>query len=125
VRAAAERSNAIVHVVGFLSPDEAAGLAAASAQRGTGVRPPPEPDHVRALREIAEATGGRFWGAGSPERLREAFARLASAVSARYVLRFEPQGVPRPGWHAIEVKLRGAKGRVHARPGYLVAPAAR
>ena len=119
VKQVAERSNAIVHVIGFLSPGEAARL----VEPGLGVRPPPEPDHVRALRQIAEATGGRFWGVGSPERLREAFARLASAVNARYVLRFEPQGVPRPGWHSIEVKLQRAKGRVHARPGYFVAPA--
>jgi VWFA-related protein len=120
VAAVAERSNAIVHVVGFLAEGAPVDTSGSSSQAG---RPPFEPDYVRALRQIAEATGGRFWGVGSPDRLREAFARLASVVNARYVLRFEPQGVPRPGWHAVEVKLRGVKGRVHARRGYFVAPA--
>jgi Ca-activated chloride channel family protein len=131
VKAVAERSNAVVHVVGSVSPADlglgpgAAGIdPTSSAFWSTGGQhpAPPEPDHLRALREIAEATGGRFWGAGSPARLRQAFAKVAQVVNARYVLRYEASVSPRPGWHELSVKLRGARGRVSARRGYFVAP---
>jgi hypothetical protein len=78
LRAAAKRSNATVHVVG---------LRDASASPTA-----PESAQVRALREIAQASGGRFWTAESPARLREAFAAIAASMGERYVLRYEPQG---------------------------------
>ncbi len=74
------------------------------------------------LRQIAEATGGRFWWADSPERLRRVFAEIADAMSHRYILRYEPQGVKREGWHRIDIKLRGQKGDLQARRGCWVAP---
>lgn len=117
--AVAERSNALVHVVGWRSPDRTpwrpGGFGGVSERLDL-----PEPEHIRVLRQIAEATGGRFWGADSPERLREAFAAIADAMGHRYVLRFEPSGVKREGWHRLEVKLRGQKGEVQARRGYWV-----
>lgn len=108
VRRLAERSNALIHVVGTRAPSEA-------ARRR---HPSPETDHVRTLRQIAEATGGRFWEAEDPSRIREAFAAVAQAMNERYVLRYEPQGVPREGWHRIDLKLKGRSGRVQARRGY-------
>jgi len=39
---------------------------------------------------------------------------------SRYRLRYEPDGVAREGWHEIDVRLAGPKGKVLARPGYLV-----
>lgn len=107
VRRVAERSNTLVHVVGST--------------------PPPGPwggrerEYARVLREIAEASGGRFWPADSPERLKAAFAAIAEAMGSRYVLRYEPRGVRREGWHRLEVKVRGGKGKVEARKGYWVA----
>jgi VWFA-related protein len=114
VRAAAERANALVQVVG-LRPNE--GLREPVA--GTGPAPP-EPEHLRALRQVAELTGGRFWEAESPARLADAFAAIIEAMNTRYVLRYEPQGVQRAGWHRIELRLRGPKGDVRARRGYWV-----
>lgn len=103
--AAVQRSNALVHTVGWREPGDAV-----------------ESDQIRALRQIAEATGGRSWEADSPEQLRRAFAAIADAMRHRYILRYEPQGVKREGWHRIEIKLRGRKGDVEARHGYWVAP---
>lgn len=103
-----ERSNALVHTVVWSEPGEEM-----------------EPDQLNALRRIAAAGGGRFWGAGSPERLRLAFAEIAEAMSHRYILRYEPRGVEREGWHRIEVKLKGPKGDVEARPGYWASPRVR
>ena len=114
LRTVAQRSNALVHVVGWrepLSPEH---------QRRTPL--PPESPQERALREIAEAAGGRYWQADSPDRLRRAFSAIADAMGHRYVLRYEPTGVARDGWHRIDARLRGAKGDVHVRRGYWLAP---
>ena len=114
---AVERSNALVHAVCWREPGvTSVDAALISAEQLS------ELEQSLGLRQIAEATGGRFWGADSPERLRRAFAQIADAMSHRYVLRYEPQGVSREGWHRIEVKLRGQKGDVEARHGYWVAP---
>ena len=112
---AVERSNALVHAVGWHEEP-------AATARGITEAELSELDQTLALRQIAEATGGRYWGADSPERLRRSFAEIAEAMSQRYILRYEPQGVPRDGWHRIEIKLRGQKGDVQARHGYWVAP---
>lgn len=108
LRQVAERSNSIIHAV--------------------GLRPPPgfgsdAAEHARALRELAELTGGRYWEAEDPARLRTAFTAVAEAMSTRYVLGYEPEGVPRDGWHNLDLRLRGRGGSVHARRGYWVAPA--
>jgi VWFA-related protein len=121
VRAAAERSNALIHVVTVQEsrPRMNPGAGASSVLQGyAGLAG--EPEYVRALRRIAEATGGRLWEAESPDRIRGAFAAIAEAMNQRYILRYEPAGVKRPGWHQIEVDLRGKKGDVHARRGYWV-----
>jgi VWFA-related protein len=128
--AAVERSNALVHTVGWreASGSSSAGDVPSSAAgyRGLAFRATEaELDQTAALRQIAEAGGGRYWSADSPERLRRAFAEIAEAMSHRYILRYEPQGVPREGWHRIEIKLRGQKGDVQARHGYWVAPRVR
>jgi hypothetical protein len=116
VRAAAERSNALVHVVAWRPP--APGQSPDSTRQGAAVLL--EPEHLRSLREVAEVTGGRLWEAESPERLRGAFAAIAQAMGHRYVLRYEPRGVSRTGHHRIELRLRGARGEVRARRGYWV-----
>ena len=111
LRAMVERSNALVHVVGWRPrPD----------YRG-GARVPAALVAEAVLREIAEASGGRLWSADSPERLQSAFTAVADAMRHRYVLRYEAQGVKREGWHKIEVRLKAAKGEVHVRRGYWVA----
>jgi VWFA-related protein len=114
---ALERSNALVHTVGWREP-----VPAPPWVSGLSSSPPPEPDHIRVLRRVAETAGGRFWAADSPERLRRAFGEIADAMGHRYILRYEPQGLKREGWHRIEIKLRGQKGDLQARHGYWVAP---
>jgi VWFA-related protein len=98
LRIVAERSNALIHVVG---------LGDRSDQRAL-------------LRDIADRAGGRFWTPESPRRLRDAFAAIAASMGERYVLRYAPQGVKREGWHSLNVRLKDAKGTVQARRGYWV-----
>jgi VWFA-related protein len=114
LRLAAERSNALIHVVAWQPP--------VKVPVGASSPLPVEPERERSLRQVAEVTGGRLWGADSPARLREAFAAIADAMGHRYVLRYEPEGVKREGWHRIELRLRGEKGDVQSRRGYWVPP---
>lgn len=111
LRAVVERSNALVHVVGWRPRPDV--RKATVFPRGTASE--------LALRDIAEASGGHFWGADSPARLRMAFTAVADAMRHRYVLRYEATGVKREGWHRIEIRLKTEKGDAHARRGYWVA----
>jgi VWFA-related protein len=115
LRALADRSNALVHVVSWQEPPVMV--------RGRIDLRPIEGEEQRALREIAEATGGRSWQADSPEKLRDAFAAIAEALGHRYILRYEPEGVERAGFHRLEVRLKAGKGDLQVRRGYWVPPA--
>jgi len=117
VKAAAQRSNAVIHAVG-LRPEELPPLPAPFPRGSPIPQSPPELEQVRALRLTAEMTGGRFWTAESPDRLRLAFAAIVAAMNSRYVLRFEPAAGSAPGWHAIQLRLRGVRGDLRARAGY-------
>jgi VWFA-related protein len=75
------------------------------------------------LRHVVEQTGGRLWSADGTDRLAESFLSVLAHVKSRYLLRFEPSGVAREGWHKLGVTLRGRKGEVRARHGYHVAVA--
>ena len=50
--------------------------------------------------------------------LRPAFSGIVRDLKARYLLTYAPVDVPAPGWHPIEVKLKGKAGEVRARRGY-------
>jgi hypothetical protein len=50
--------------------------------------------------------------------LRDRFLDVLSDIRSRYVLSYTPEGKDAPGWHAVRVRLRRAKGEVLARPGY-------
>ena len=83
-----------------------------------------EPAHVRLVRQIAEATGGRLWYAGVSAQLEPTFLRILAEMQSRYLLTFAPTGVARAGWHRLSVKVKGRKGTVRSRTGYFVAAGA-
>jgi VWFA-related protein len=118
----AERSNALVHVVAWR---EAVAAVPTSGYQRLIVPNAAEPDHIRALRTIAEASGGRLWGADSPEKLRHAFAAIAEAMGHRYVLRYEPERVKREGWHAPRGEAAREEGRRAGAQGLLGRPLSR
>jgi len=72
------------------------------------------------LRGLAAESGGAVFDA-SFATLRETFARILADIRARYLLTYYPTE-PKPGWHALEVRLKGVRGEVAARRGYWVAP---
>lgn len=123
VRSVAERSNALVHVVSLRARRQDATPLPMDPRGQT-----PLPDEMPALefedgwalKQIAETTGGRYWEAESPERLKTAFAAIAESLGRRYVLRYVPENVERAGWHRIELRLKGKRGDVQTRRGYWV-----
>jgi len=72
------------------------------------------------LRQIAALSGGRSLTAGFNAGLKQAFLKILEELNDRYLLTFAPSGVPREGWHALEVRLTRHKGEVRARRGYFV-----
>lgn len=118
VHAQARRANALVQVVG--ASTQGGPTRAPVFGFGTpGLAPEATaPVYVEDLRRVAELTGGRFWNAESPDRLAEAFRAIVEAMNSRYVLRFDPGLDAKPGWHRIEVRVKGAKGDVRSRQGY-------
>jgi VWFA-related protein len=119
VRRVLLESNALVQAVGGVPSEEP------RSDTLFVSRPGLEPPHVRTLRQLAEVTGGRFWSAGSPGELANAFLAVLEAMKTRYVLRFAPDRVRREGLHELEVKLVRRKGKVHSRRAYFVGPTAR
>lgn len=70
------------------------------------------------LSRLADETGGEVFSAGSLERLPEYFARILEEFRQRYVLGYTPSGVRKGGWHRIDVRIKGRRLTVRARPGY-------
>lgn len=73
------------------------------------------------LDDVVRLTGGRRLDVSSLDRLSHAFAEILSESRSRYLLSYRPTGVPAGGWHDLIVRVRGGKGEVRARPGYLAA----
>ena len=70
------------------------------------------------LRELCETTGGRWLSADSTRNLNETFLTVFNEFRHRYLLSYTPRGVSASGWHRLEVRIKGRRATVNARPGY-------
>ena len=50
--------------------------------------------------------------------LPTAFGQILSEFRTRYVISYAPHGVDAPGWHTIQVAVKGRRAEVRARRGY-------
>lgn len=71
------------------------------------------------LADITELSGGRFLKVESTRDLGAVFLSVLQEFRQRYLVSYSPQGVPRDGWHRLEVRVKGRGLTVKARPGYL------
>jgi Ca-activated chloride channel homolog len=115
----ARESNALVHVVAIVPPDENV-IAAGPGGTLRTERRTVEPRRLRALRQVAEVTGGRLWPASASAQLGPTFLGVLAEMQSRYLLSYTPSGVPREGWHRLAVKVKGRKGIVRSRSAYFV-----
>ena len=142
VRAVAERSDALLHVVametafdselamarfqcanmGFCWPNRTVWVPHRAQLFG------PRPVHPLlrdglTLEAGAQATGGALHKAVllTEPTLAGTFRKAFEDFRSSYVLRYTLQGVPQGGWHTIEVSVPGRRGlTVRSRRGYLV-----
>jgi VWFA-related protein len=71
------------------------------------------------LDALTADTGGKVLNAERSEQLQDAFVGIVKEFRSRYLLTYTPKGVDAGGWHPIQVTLKGRKGTVTARRGYL------
>jgi VWFA-related protein len=71
------------------------------------------------LDDLGDATGGTLFKIGSTRDLGAAFLRVIQEFRRRYLLSYSPSGVTKSGWHRLDVRVKGRKAIVRARPGYL------
>ena len=71
------------------------------------------------LRELTEATGGRLYEMENTRNLRAIFLSALEEFRQRYLLSYTPANVQKGGWHRLEVKVKGRRANIRARPGYL------
>jgi len=69
-------------------------------------------------RQLSEATGGRLITIESTKDLSASFSAILEEFRMRYLISYSPEGVGTPGWHRLEVRVRGRGLTVRARPGY-------
>jgi Ca-activated chloride channel homolog len=101
------RSGVVVHAVELLDRD----------LRG---RPVSNIAATESVHRALDAGGGRLWSAASPRDLASLFSDALNELRGRYLISYHPTGPAVPGWHQVEVRLKGSRGDVRARPGYFV-----
>jgi hypothetical protein len=70
------------------------------------------------LEELASLTGGRPYEGDDRSDLSATFRAILDEFRDRYLVTCTPRGVPRDGWHALDVEVTRPGARVKARPGY-------
>jgi VWFA-related protein len=84
---------------------------------GVSVRSKVKPE---LLNDLTAATGGRLRQHFERiQNLSKVFVDILNEFRTRYLISYTPAGVARDGWHRLDVRVKGRRATVHARPGYL------
>jgi hypothetical protein len=62
---------------------------------------------MNAASELATLSGGEYQNFTTRRGFDQALGRLANQVHNFYLLSFQPQGTPAPGFHALRVSVSG------------------
>ena len=71
------------------------------------------------LEELTSFTGGRLFEVERTQNLESVFLGVLEEFRHRYLVSYTPRGVTRGGWHQLDVRVKGRRVTVKARPGYL------
>ena len=116
LREIASRSEAVMHLV------DQQGSGGDPAYRVRTCSPRARRDGTSIIQEAAERTGGELHELSfffRSSTLLRAFKTIFDDFRQSYVLRYSPNGVSRPGWHAIRVDVPSIAGAtIRARQGY-------
>lgn len=99
-----------------LGPEQEGTVLPSRPQRVNGRRGLPVARNV--LSTLTDQTGGRVLVARSERDLERMFSEIVGETRQRYLMRYYPEGVPHSGWHQIDVRLKGRRGKIQARKGY-------
>jgi VWFA-related protein len=73
------------------------------------------------LQRLTSLAGGRVWDIDSDSDLKGAFLSILDEMQSRYLIGFQPRGVPQSGWHSLKIRVKNRKAdEVRARPCYFV-----
>jgi tetratricopeptide (TPR) repeat protein len=86
---------------------------------GVSVRSSQKPEF---LRDLTSFTGGRLFEVEKTSNLNAIFLGVLEEFRHRYLVSYTPRGVERTGWHRLDVRIKGRKATIKARPGYLSGP---
>jgi VWFA-related protein len=81
------------------------------------------PGKTTFLRDLSAATGGSLFELESTKNLSAVFVGILDEFRHRYLVSYSPRGVSKEGWHRLEVRVKGGRAAVKARPGYLAGSA--
>ena len=70
------------------------------------------------LEDLASLTGGRLHEVDAQSDLSATFRSILEEFRSRYLVTYTPRGVPRGGWHKLDVRVNRPGASVKARPGY-------
>ena len=71
------------------------------------------------LRDLSSFTGGRLFEVERTTNLGAIFVNVLAEFRHRYLVSYTPRNVQPGGWHRLEVRVKGRRATVKARPGYL------
>jgi VWFA-related protein len=83
---------------------------------------PVDDPHPAFLQALSDLTGGALIEVEPTGSLEGVFATIVKEFRQRYLLSFTPASAGKTGWHRLEVRIAGSKGRntkVRARQGYV------
>ena len=75
--------------------------------------------HTEPLGELTKASGGDLLRVRSSADVRGSLAGILQQFRSRYILAYEPVGVPTRGFHRLDVRVKRRGLDVTARPGYV------
>ena len=70
------------------------------------------------LEDLATLSGGRLHEVDARSDLSATFRSILDEFRYRYLVTYTPRGVPRGGWHKLDVRVNRPGATVKARPGY-------
>jgi Ca-activated chloride channel family protein len=115
VERAARRADAVVY--GVVVAGGAQAVIDVGQGRSVRFRPEYLPGQTDFLDAVTSATGGRVVKADDTVKLPKAFDEILQEFRTRYVITYSPASNA-PGWHAIDLKVKGRRAEVKARRGY-------
>lgn len=71
------------------------------------------------LRDLTSFSGGRLYELEKTTDLTSTFRAIVDEFRHRYLVSYTPRGVPKEGWHRLDVRVKRSGATVKARPGYL------